>query len=438
MVGRLASLRVKLLVAMLVAGGVGLIGSYLLISRLERADERAADRQEALLAARAIAREVAGGATRDDLASMQKVMLNDRIRVVRGRKLVYDGPPNLRPVELTVTAPYPGGKVVLIDHASSGPSGAISTAKLTAIAAVLLMLVIGVALVVATLLIRALRAPIQRATEAARRVASGDLGARIGALREDEFAELGSTFDNLVARLEAADRDQRHFLADVAHEIATPLNAIRGFATAIADGTMKSDTERAEALELIDSQGGRVDSLLRDLRELTRLDLTDSVRVDRVNVDELCRELVARVWSESAAAGVELQFEGAPASLAGFRTDRRLLETVLDNLVSNAVRYTRSGGRIRLSVTDGRAGVVISVRDTGIGIAEEYRTRIFERLYRVDEARDRASGGSGLGLALAQRAARAIGGTIELESEEGVGSEFRLVVPSAQRELDRY
>jgi signal transduction histidine kinase len=88
-------------------------------------------------------------------------------------------------------------------------------------------------------------------------------------------------------------------------------------------------------------------------------------------------------------------------------------------------------------VTDGRAGVVFSVRDTGIGIAEKHRTRIFERLYRVDEARDRASGGSGLGLALAQRAARAIGGTIELESEEGVGSEFRLVLPSPQREHDR-
>jgi two-component system sensor histidine kinase BaeS len=298
--------------------------------------------------------------------------------------------------------------------------------------------VIGVALVVATLLIRALRVPIQQATEAARRVASGDLSARIGALREDEFAELGSTFDNLVGRLEAADRDQRHFLADVAHEIATPVNAIRGFATAIADGTMNSESERAEALELIDSQGRRVDSLLRDLRELTRLDLTDSVRVDRVDVDELCRELVARFRPESAAAGVELQFEGTPASLAGFRTDRRLLETVLDNLLSNAVRYTRSGGRIHFSVTNRRGTVVISVRDTGIGIAEEHRTRIFERLYRVDEARDRASGGSGLGLALAQRAARAIGATIELDSEEGVGSEFRLVLPSAPREHDRF
>jgi two-component system sensor histidine kinase BaeS len=327
--------------------------------------------------------------------------------------------------------------VILADHTSSSPSGALSTAKLTAIAAVLLTLVIGVAFVVATLLIRALRAPIQRATEAARRVASGDLGARIGPLRADEFAELGSTFDNLVARLEAADRDQRHFLADVAHEIATPVNAIRGFASAIADGTMKSGTERAEALELIDSQGRRVDSLLRDLRELTRLDLTDSVRVDRVDVDRLCRELVARFRPDSAAAGIELQFEGVPTSLGGFRTDGRLLETVLDNLLSNAVRYTRSGGRIQLSVTDGRAGVVFSVRDTGIGIAEKHRTRIFERLYRVDEARDRASGGSGLGLALAQRAARAIGGTIELESEEGIGSEFRLVLPSPQREHNR-
>ena len=437
MVGRLASLRVKLLVAMVVAGGVGLGGSYLLISRLERADERSADRQKALLTARVIAREAASGATRNDFNSMQKVLLNDRIHVLRGRKHVYDGPPNPRPVELTVTAPYSGGKVILADHTSSSPSGALSTAKLTGIAAVLLTLVIGVAFVVATLLIRTLRAPIQRATEAARRVASGDLGARIGPLRADEFAELGSTFDNLVARLEAADRDQRHFLADVAHEIATPVNAIRGFASAIADGTMKSRAERAEALELIDSQGRRVDSLLRDLRELTRLDLTDSVRVDRVDVDRLCRELVARFRPDSAAAGIELQFEGAPASLGGFRTDGRLLETVLDNLLSNAVRYTRSGGRIQLSVTDGRAGVVFSVRDTGIGIAEKHRTRIFERLYRVDEARDRASGGSGLGLALAQRAARAIGGTIELESEEGVGSEFRLVLPSPQREHDR-
>ncbi|HST15910.1 MAG TPA: HAMP domain-containing sensor histidine kinase [Gaiellaceae bacterium] len=437
MSGRLASLRVKLLVAMVVAGCAGLAGSYLLVSRLERSDERSADRHKALMTARVIAREAADGATPADLGAMQKVMLNDRIRVLRGGKEVYEGPPNPREVELTVTAPYPGGKVVLFDHTSNTPSGALSTAKLTLIAAGLLTLVIGVAFVVTTLLIRALRVPIQRATEAARRVASGDLGARIGALREDEFAELGSTFDDLVGRLEAADRDQRHFLADVAHEIATPVNAIRGFATAIADGTMNSDTERPEALELIDSQGRRVDALLRDLRELTRLDLTDSVRVDRVDVDELCRELVARFRPESAAAGVELWFEGAPGSLAGFQTDRRLLETVLDNLLSNAVRYTPSGGRIHFSVTDGREGVVISVRDTGIGIAREHHSRIFERLYRVDEARDRVSGGSGLGLALAQRAARAIGGTIELESEEGVGSEFRLVLPSTRREHDR-
>ena len=437
MIGRLASLRVKLLVAMVAAGCAGLIGSYLLISRLERADERSADRQKALTTARAIAREAAGGATGTDLRSMQKVLLNDRIRVLRGRKVVYEGPPNPRAVELTVTAPYPGGKVVLIDHTSTAPSGALSTAELTLIAAGLLTLVIGVAFIVATLLIRAVRVPIQRATEVARRVASGDLGARIGTLREDEFAELGSTFDDLVRRLEAADRDQRHFLADVAHEIATPVNAIRGFATAIADGTMKSGTERAEALDLIDSQGRRVESLLRDLREITRLDLTDSVRDDRVDVDELCRELVARFRPESAAAGVELQFEGAPASLAAFRTDRRLLETVLDNLLSNAVRYTPSGGRIHVTVTDGRGSVVISVKDTGIGIAEKHRARIFDRLYRVDEARDRASGGSGLGLALAQRAARAIGGTIELESEEGVGSDFRLVLPSTRREHGR-
>ena len=308
----------------------------------------------------------------------------------------------------------------------------MNTIEFTLVAAAVLAIVIAVAFTVATLLIRALRVPIEQATEAARRVAAGDLGARIGGLREGEFAELGDTFDDLAARLEASDRDQRRFLADVAHEIATPVNAIRGFATAIADGTMTSEDDLVDALALIDNQGRRLDSLLHDLRELTTLDLTETVRAERIDLGELCTQLVARFRPQAAAAGIDLQLETGPAAGLTFQSDRRLMETVLDNLLSNAVRYTPPGGRIRVSTTADRARIIIAVRDTGLGIAPEHRKRIFERLYRIDEARDRASGGSGLGLALAQRAARTIGGTIEVDSEQGVGSEFRLVIPSGR------
>ena len=432
MLTRLASLRVKLLAAMVVAAGAGLAGSYALVSSLAHSDELTADRAQALRTAGAVAREAAAGARPETFAAMQAVIPDERITVNRGGAVVYRAPPSPRPLELTVTVPFPGGQVVLHDHVSSAAPAGVSSLQITLIAGAALALVIGVAFVVATLLIRALRVPIEQATEAARRVAAGDLGARIGGLRVDEFAELGSTFDELASRLEASDRDQRRFLADVAHEIATPVNAIRGFATAIADGTMASDAERAEALALIDNQGRRFDSLLNDLRELTTLDLAETVRVDRIDLEDLCRELAARFRPEAAAAGIDLRMEDVRVPIPPFQSDRRLIETVLDNLLSNAVRYTSAGGTIRLSATTRQQSIVIAVRDTGIGIAPEHRKRIFERLYRVDEARDRASGGSGLGLALAQRAARAIGGNIELESESGAGSEFRLVLPAGR------
>lgn len=432
MLARLASLRARLLTAMIVAGCAGLLGAYLVESHLRRSDEFAADRQNALSIAHSVARAAAAGATAADLAAIQDVLADQTIVVVRGGSTIYRGPARRRPVELTITVPFPGGRVVSRDYESSSPTGAVSQLDLALVAGALLVLVIGVAFLVATSLVRALRDPIERATEAARRVAAGDLGARIGGIREGEFAELGSTFDDLAARLEAADRDQRRFLADVAHEIATPVNAIRGFAAAIADGTMSSKGERAEALALIESQGRRVDSLLEDLRELTRLDLTEAVRIDDVDIGAVCRDLVRRFAPAAASAGMDLREPGGRGGPFRIRSDRRLIETVLDNLLSNAIRYTPAGGEVVLDVYAKGDSIVIAVRDTGIGIAPEHRTRVFERLYRVDEARDRVSGGSGLGLALAQRAARAIGGHIELESELGVGSEFRLVLPARE------
>lgn len=430
MLALLASLRVRLLAAMLLTAGIGLAGAYLLVAGIDRSRELAADRKKAQEVARSIAGLAATG-TRQQLEVAQAVLPNDRLLVYRGGRLVFAGPPIARDLELTVTAPFAGGRVVLEDHEAPVSAG-LTPLALTGVIAGAVLLVILVALAVTTYLTRALRGPIERAVDAARSVAAGDLSARIGPVAEDEFADLGRTFDQMAARLEESDRDQRRFLADVAHEIATPVNAIRGFAAALADGTVEEPADRAEALELIEGQGARLDGLLADLRALTRLDLAEAVHVDDVDLAELCAGVVARFRRAGEAAGVAVRLGPGAEEPVALRSDRRLLETVLDNLVSNAVRYTPAGGEVTLAIRRGRGEVSVAVRDTGIGIAPEHRRRVFDRLYRVDEARDRASGGSGLGLAIAQSAARSLGGRIELESEPGSGSEFRLVLPRAR------
>jgi signal transduction histidine kinase len=140
---------------------------------------------------------------------------------------------------------------------------------------------------------------------------------------------------------------------------------------------------------------------------------------------ERCRELAGRFEPAARAAGLRLDVEAASLVTP---SNRRLLETVIMNLLTNAIRYTPAGGRIELRVQRRRGELAVVVEDTGIGIAPEHREHIFDRLYRVDGARDRVRGGSGLGLAIAQRAAQELGGRIELESELGTGSVFRLIL----------
>lgn len=177
---------------------------------------------------------------------------------------------------------------------------------------------------------------------------------------------------------------------------------------------------------MITSQADRLDGLLRDLRLLTRLDLTEVVRTESVSVDEILRAVRTRFAPQARQAGVSLAASGWHGR---FVCDRVLLETVLDNLTSNAIRYTPSGGKVRVRARRRGKELIFAVRDSGIGIAAEHRQRVFDRLYRTDEARDRAHGGAGLGLAIAQRAALALEGRIELDSEVAKGSEFRLIMP---------
>jgi signal transduction histidine kinase len=216
----------------------------------------------------------------------------------------------------------------------------------------------------------------------------------------------------------------------VAHEIATPVSTVSGFALALADGTAASPDQRREARALIEAETLRMRELLDDLRELTRLDLVGGARLGPLELNRFVVALQARFRLAAEAAGVNLHMESAPGTVI---TDGRLLETISSNLLSNAIRYTPSGGRVDLRIGLRDDELVLSVRDSGVGIAPEHQARIFERLYRVDHTRDRATGGSGLGLAIALRAAQTLGGRLEVDSAEGRGSQFQLRVPVEKR-----
>lgn len=424
MLARLASLRLRLLVAMLASGGVGLGVATILFRGVEHAHERRADVAKAHLEARAIAAQVAAGAGATRLAALQAVLINDRITVIRGGRTIFRGPPRrAREFELTAQARFPGGVVRIADY-SSGDS---ATVELTLIAAGALALVMVVAVGTATLVTRDVRRPVDRAIAVAERLAAGDFSARMGSRGPEELVKLGRAFDQMAARLERADQDQRRFLADIAHEIATPVNTVTGFAVALADGVAQRPEEREEARMLVEAESRRLADLLSRLRELTRLDLAEGPRPVRFSLASFAEELASRFRRAAVAAGVQLTTSAPPAEVF---TDRRLLEMVGSNLLSNAIRYTPAGGRIELRLRRRRDTLTLSVRDTGIGIAPEHHQRIFERLYRVDRDRSRTTGGSGLGLAIAARAARNLGGRIELDSAPGRGSEFRLLAPA--------
>lgn len=427
MLSRLASLRVWLLAAMLATAVVTLVAGNVITGQLSAASEEAADRAKAQATARSIALQVQGGADADDLRALQQVLPTDQIIVTRNGTTVFAGPALAsEPLELTVTAPLPGGQVELRDHHAPASGG---LGQGTLVAAVIALAVIAEAWLAATVLVRTVRRPVGRAIEAAGRLAGGDFSARMGTSGPEEFARLGQAVDAMAAQLQHADAEQKRFLADLVHEIATPVSAISGFAVALTDGSVQTTAERAEAADIVTGETRRLQRLLDDVRQMNRLELTDSVRREHVDVSALCQQAAQRFRLAARDAGVTVT---ARAAHAWLDTDPRLIDVMVSNFVSNAIRYTPRGGKVEIRAARRRRppAVVIAVRDTGTGIAPEHLERIFDRLYRTDDARDRASGGSGLGLAIARSAARTLGARIEVDSQPGTGSEFRLVLPA--------
>jgi len=260
--------------------------------------------------------------------------------------------------------------------------------------------------------------------DAAGRIEAGDYGVQVAERGPRELQTLARAFNAMSTRLATADRNRRTFVADLTHELRTPLAIIRGQAEGIGDGVYPGD--QAHVTPILDAKAS-LDSLVDALATMTLADVGSlTLKREAVDVPVLVTSSLAAFQSVADAAGVRLVAD-LEADLPAIDADPARIRGVLGNLLSNAIRYSPSGGTVTASARRLGETVAFGIRDTGPGIPSELRPRIFDRFVKGP-----GSPGSGLGLAIAKDVVTAHGGTIEAISDPGKGTEIRFTLPVAR------
>lgn len=298
---------------------------------------------------------------------------------------------------------------------------------------------ISVALLLGLLVSRQITAPLRRIALASRRVAAGDFTQRVQVNSRDELGALANDFNTMAGSLAGNERQRRQLLSDIAHELKTPLSVIQGNLEAMMDGVAEASPERLGSLR---EEVLLLNRLVNDLRDLS---LAESGHLqlhrERVRPADLVSAAVSSLRAEAERRGVLLRSE-VREGMPDVNVDPDRIGQVLRNLLSNALRYTDQDGTVSVSASvesssaqppavGARRFVRLTVSDTGQGIPAGDLPRVFDRFYRVDKSRARASGGTGLGLSVARRLVEAHGGRIWAESELGEGSSFSFTLPVA-------
>ncbi len=327
------------------------------------------------------------------------------------RPLLVEGQP---PLLLVVGLPYHPGLARLVEP---------RTLVLRLVA------ILAIATVLCFWLARYLSAPVTKLRRATAELADGNLAVRVATGlggRHDEIADLARDFDRMASRLEELVGAQRRLLRDVSHELRSPLARLN-----VALELVRRDlgAEANEPLERMQREADRLNDLIGQLLELTRLGGgVDGRERSPVDLEELAQEVAADAAFEAQARRVEVRVTGqGPAVTLGIEA---LLRSALENIVRNAVRFTREGTAVEVRVEQKGEKVTVVVRDRGPGIPEEQLERIFEPFFRVESARERGSGGVGLGLAIALRAVALHGGRIAARNHSEGGLEVELRFPS--------
>lgn len=289
-------------------------------------------------------------------------------------------------------------------------------------------LAIAIALILTFILSRRILSPIRTLGNTARKLGKGDFSQRVRIKDRGEVGELAKTFNSMADDLERTEKLRRNMVADIAHELRTPLSNVSGYLEAIRDEVIKPEPSTIASLS------EEVDLLSRLVDDLQELALADAgeLKLNRQSEDitQLIQQAVKAVQTKVLAKGLEINVD-ITANLSSVNIDYQRISQVLRNLLENAIKHTPNGGKITVSAVQQESFIRVNVEDDGEGIPAEDLPNMFERFYRVDKSRTRHAGGSGLGLTIAKRLVESHGGTISVQSELGKGSCFSFTLPAS-------
>jgi signal transduction histidine kinase len=343
------------------------------------------------------------------------------------------GQPAMRragPAGAVIVDGVPVGVVIALPHSALRQLG-------PTLAVVGFLLVVLGTTVAALLIFGPVRPRLRSLEDAARKVGAGDLTARAREDGGDEVAALARAFNQMThdlqqraAQLQAADRTRRLLLADVSHELMTPLTGMRGYLETLSLHAQSLDSETRERyLAIIRDETQRVEHIVGDLLDLSRLEgRGESFDAQDVPLEDLFGRVLARHGRATEEKGVEMSTSIA-AGAEIVTGDPMRLEQALQNLAANAVRHTPKGGQVSLNAALEDGAIVVTVSDTGSGIALEHLSHVFDRFYKADPSRAGQAAGSGLGLSIVKAIVERHGGTVTAASQAGSGTTFTLKFP---------
>jgi len=279
---------------------------------------------------------------------------------------------------------------------------------------------------------RSVASPLKEMANATQAIVEGELASIDPEIGPEEIRGLAVAFNRMAADLHASQQAQRDFIANVSHDLKTPLTSIQGFAQALMDGTVTDESGQQQAARVIYDESDRLHRLVEDLLDLARIDAGQiEFRREPVDLGMLLESVMEGASLRANDAGIALQFEQSGSAVMIGDGDR--LAQVFTNLVDNAIKHSPQGSQVRVWTKREAGWMTVHIDDQGKGIPEEELSRIFQRFYQVDKARTSGSGrGVGLGLAIVREIVEAHGGRVIAQSSPGVGSRFSVQLPVAR------